>query len=74
MLTVEADLVNDTPSHNGANYGVPACLTIVHATVEMTMNYMDYTDDRGMYMFSEGQKAEMAAIFLSGGSRAGFRL
>jgi hypothetical protein len=22
----------------------------------MTMNYMDYTDDRGMYMFSNGQK------------------
>jgi hypothetical protein len=53
---------------------VPACLTIVHATVEMTMNYMDYTDDRGMYMFSEGQKTEWLLSFLSGGSRAGFRL
>jgi hypothetical protein len=27
-------------------------------TVEMTMNYMDYTDDRGMYMFSNGQNQE----------------
>jgi hypothetical protein len=26
--------------------------------VEMTMNYMDYTDDRGMYMFTDGQKQE----------------
>jgi hypothetical protein len=26
------------------------------------MNYMDYTDDRGMYMFSNGQKSRMAAI------------
>jgi hypothetical protein len=31
---------------------------------------MDYTDDRGMYMFSNGQKSRMAAIFVSGGSRA----
>jgi hypothetical protein len=39
----------------------------------MTMNYMDYTDDRGMYMFSEGQKkSRMAAIFLSGGSELDF--
>jgi hypothetical protein len=35
--------------------------------VEMTMNYMDYTDDRGMFMFSNGQKSRMGAIFLSGG-------
>jgi len=35
---------------------------------------MDYTDDRGMYMFSTGQKSRMSAIFLSGGSRASFRL
>tara|TARA_R110002126_G_scaffold46825_4_gene131480 strand:- start:2045 stop:3004 length:960 start_codon:yes stop_codon:yes gene_type:complete len=72
-----SDLVNDTPSHNGANYGVPAYphySTCTGNPVEMTMNYMDYTDDRGMYMFSEGQKSRMAAIFLSGGSRAGFRL
>jgi hypothetical protein len=38
----------------------------------MTMNYMDYTDDRGMYMFSNGQKSRMAALFVSGGSRASF--
>jgi hypothetical protein len=40
--------------------------------VEMTMNYMDYTDDRGMFMFSNGQKSRMGAIFLSGGARASF--
>jgi hypothetical protein len=39
----------------------------------MTMNYMDYTDDRGMYMFSLGQKARMDAVFAVGGSRASFR-
>jgi hypothetical protein len=29
----------------------------------MTMNYMDYTDDRGMYMFSNGQNQEWLQFF-----------
>ncbi|MES2851414.1 MAG: zinc metalloprotease [Bacteroidota bacterium] len=73
--TCGSDLVSDTPTHNTANYGVPAYphySTCSGTPVEMTMNYMDYTDDRGMYMFSNGQKSRMAAIFVSGGSRAGF--
>jgi hypothetical protein len=70
-----SDLVSDTPTHNEANYGVPTYphySTCTGTPVEMTMNYMDYTDDRGMYMFSLGQKSRMAAIFTSGGPRAGF--
>lgn len=69
------DLVSDTPSHNAANFGVPTYphySTCTGTPVEMTMNYMDYTDDRGMYMFSLGQKARMDAIFLSGGPRVSF--
>jgi hypothetical protein len=31
--------------------------------VEMTMNYMDYTDDRGMFMFSNGQNQEWELFF-----------
>jgi Pregnancy-associated plasma protein-A len=67
------DLVADTPVAKTANYGVPTypyvstCLPVHN---EMTMNYMDYTDDRGMYMFTNGQKARMAAIFASGGPRS----
>ncbi|RTZ01366.1 zinc metalloprotease [Flavobacterium sp. RSP49] len=73
--TCGSDLVSDTPTHNTANYGVPAYphySTCSGTPVEMTMNYMDYTDDRGMYMFSNGQKSRMAAIFVAGGARAGF--
>lgn len=67
------DLVGDTPTHNTANYGCPAYphySTCSGAPVEMTMNYMDYTDDACMYMFSAGQKARMQALFASGGARA----
>lgn len=74
--TCGSDLVADTPTHNAANYGVPAyphLSTCSGTPVEMTMNYMDYTDDRGMYMFSLGQKARMDAIFAVGGVRASFR-
>jgi hypothetical protein len=73
--TCGSDLVSDTPSHNTANYGVPAYphySTCAGTPVEMTMNYMDYTDDRGMYMFTDGQKARMDALFVSGGARASF--
>jgi hypothetical protein len=73
--TCGSDLVSDTPTHNTANYGAPTFphySTCTGTPVEMTMNYMDYTDDRAMYMFSNGQKSRMAAIFISGGARAGF--
>lgn len=70
-----SDLVSDTPTHDSPNYGVPAAghrSTCTGTPLEMYMNYMDYTDDRGMFMFSNGQKARMAALFVSGGARASF--
>lgn len=68
-----SDLVSDTPTHNTANYGCPAAghkSTCTGTPVEMTMNYMDYTDDACMYMFSQGQKNRSMAIFAPGGARA----
>lgn len=73
--TCGSDLVADTPTHNTANYGVPTyphLSTCTGTPVEMTMNYMDYTDDRGMYMFTNGQKARISALFVSGGARSAF--
>lgn len=70
------DLVGDTPKHNTANYGCPAYphySTCTGTPVEMTMNYMDYTDDACMYMFSAGQAARMQATWIVGGPRASFR-
>ena len=67
------DLVGDTPLHTSYNFGCPTfpanstCGGVSHAM--MTMNYMDYTDDACMYMFTTGQKTRMLAIFASGGPR-----
>ena len=69
------DQVGDTPQHNTANYGCPAAghkSTCTGQPVEMTMNYMDYTDDACMYMFSIGQRTRMLAVFASGGARNSF--
>ena len=69
------DQVGDTPLHNTANYGCPAAghkSTCTGTPVEMTMNYMDYTDDACMYMFSAGQKTRMQAVFAVGGPRNSF--
>lgn len=69
------DQVGDTPLHNTANYGCPAAghkSTCTGTPVEMTMNYMDYSDDACMYMFSVGQRSRMLAVFASGGARNSF--
>ena len=73
--TCGSDLVSDTPTHNTANYGCPAAghkSTCTGTPIEMTMNYMDYTDDKCMYMFSTGQKARILATFATGGPRNSF--
>ena len=70
------DLVTDTPLHQTSNGGCPAfpkygsCSTTVPM---MTMNYMDYTYDACMYMFTLGQSTRMAATYAVGGPRASFR-
>jgi hypothetical protein len=70
------DQVGDTPLHTTANYGCPAAnsrSTCSGTPVMMTMNYMDYTDDACMYMFSTGQKSRMQATWALGGTRSSFR-
>ena len=69
------DYVSDTPSHNDANRGLPSFPHYSECSgspIEMTMNFMDYTDDRGLSMFTEGQKNRMLSIFSAGGARSTF--
>jgi hypothetical protein len=67
-----SDLVNDTPTQQTSNSGCP---TFPHITCsngtsgDMYMNYMDYTNDACMNMFSTGQSTRMNAIFATGGAR-----
>ena len=71
------DFVNDTPVHQTSNFGCPAFPTYgsCSSTIPMqTMNYMDYTYDACMYMFSAGQNTRMQATFVAGGGRTGFAL
>jgi Pregnancy-associated plasma protein-A len=69
------DQVTDTPTQQTSNFGCP---TFPHLTCsngpngDLFMNYMDYTDDACMYMFTAGQKVRSRAIFALGGSRATF--
>jgi Pregnancy-associated plasma protein-A len=74
--TCGSDLVADTPVHNTSNGGCPSqphLSTCAGQPREMTMNYMDYTNDVCMYMFSAGQRNRMQATFAVGGPRASFR-
>ena len=59
------DNVSDTPNQEEENYNCPgfphnaaACNT---SDGDMFMNYMDYTNDACMNLFTEGQKARMLA-------------
>lgn len=58
------DFVADTPRHNTANGGCPSSShtsTCSGNPLELTMNYMDYTYDACMYMFTAGQAQRQQA-------------
>ncbi len=67
------DAIADTPVQEGPNYG---CVAYPHKTCgnqqtgDMFMNFMDYTDDACMNMFTSGQKQRIHALFSTGGARA----
>ncbi len=62
------DFVTDTPTSDASNFG---CATghISCGSVDMVENYMDYSDDACMNLFTEGQKTRMRALFDAGGFR-----
>jgi hypothetical protein len=71
------DRVSDTPTQFGPNY---VCPTLPHLSCgnstngDMFMNFMDYTDDACMNMFSQGQKTRIESLFSTGGVRASLLL
>ncbi len=68
-----SDQVSDTPNQAGENYGCPTFPKVTCSNGpngDMFMNYMDYSDDGCMKMFTAGQKARMRATLISGGSRS----
>ena len=66
------DDFSETPLHNAPNYGCPG---IGHVSAcygnpsELTMNFLDNTDDACMYMFTTQQVHQMHAVLSKGGSR-----
>ncbi|MGZ4864565.1 MAG: zinc metalloprotease [Halobacteriota archaeon] len=59
-----SDEVDDTPNQAGPNYGSPAFPKIScdnGPNGDMFMNYMDYTDDAAMHMFTADQVTRMQA-------------
>ena len=56
------DQVSDTPNQSGPNFGCPALTTNSCGNGgDMFMNFMDYTDDNCMNIFTAGQKNRMLA-------------
>lgn len=71
------DLVGDTPlagAPNGTRFpctfpGPNSCITFTNEQPDMFQNYMDYTTDGCMNLFTKGQKDRMRAMFVPGGPR-----
>lgn len=73
--TCATDYCNDTPPAQTANYSCPSFPYHVgtcagNTTGEMTMNFMDYTDDACMYMFTADQKNRAQLILTNSPMRA----
>ena len=72
------DFVSDTPNAGGPNYtgspcsypGPNSCNEGPDDLPDMFQNYMDYSDDGCMNLFTQGQKDRMRSLFESGGDRA----
>ncbi len=56
------DYCNDTPESDASNFGCPTG-HVSCGTTDMVENYMDYTDDDCMNIFTLDQKARMHVVF-----------
>jgi len=67
------DYVSDTPKSDAANYGCATGHSSCGST-DMVQNYMDYSDDSCMNLYTQGQKTRMRSILNAGGSRRSLAL
>lgn len=65
------DFVSDTPKSDRPNYGCPGQVSHCRS-IDMIENYMDYTDDDCMGLFTQGQKERMRSVLAPGGPRDEF--
>ncbi len=70
------DGVEDTPRQKSYNFGCPSFPRVTECSQtpagDMFMNYMDFSDDACMNMFTTGQKKRMRALFATGNARNSF--
>ncbi|MEM6765307.1 MAG: fibronectin type III domain-containing protein [Bacteroidota bacterium] len=62
------DFVQDTPEAAGPTHGCIQSRSTC-GSLDMTSNFMDYTDDACMNMFTKGQSSRMRSLFSPGGAR-----
>ena len=77
-----SNVVDDTPTQFYPSSGLPvypnySTCTSAKTTdnpngILMTMNFMDYTADKGKSMFTKSQVIVMKSMFLPGGARSSF--
>lgn len=69
------DGIDDTPKQSAANSGDPVFPKLSDCSStqdgDMFMNFMDFTNDASMGMFTAGQKKSMRNLFSEGGLRNG---
>jgi Pregnancy-associated plasma protein-A/Secretion system C-terminal sorting domain len=71
------DGVSDTPKQASYTVGCPSTVRITCGNGpygDMYMNYMDFTRDACINMFTQGQKARMRALFTTGAARSSILL
>lgn len=70
------DGIADTPPQESSNTNCPSFPHTSSCSInfygDMFMDYMDFTDDACMNMFTQGQKREMRGLFALGNSRNSF--
>ncbi len=63
------DFCADTPESDGSNFGCPVS-HVSCGTTDQVQNYMDYTDDACMNLFTADQKARMDVVLANSPRRA----